>query len=194
MEIRPIRNDVDHRAALQEIARLWDFPDDSPENDRLDVLATLVAAYEKTRWPIDRASPHDILEYAVNELGHTQSELASALGSRSLASELLAGKKRISLDAARKISAAWAIPIQLLVADERVSPQNANPATTETRKKTSARIRDHTRMELSRNYGLRLDRATVDIFRATGPGWETRINDVLVAAAKKLERQRETAG
>ena len=50
MDIRPIRSDDDHRAALQEIERLWGFPDDSPENDKLDVLATLVEAYESTRW------------------------------------------------------------------------------------------------------------------------------------------------
>ena len=57
MDIRPIRNDDDHRAALEEITRLWAFPDDSPENDKLDVLAMLVEIYEKDRWPRRPCSP-----------------------------------------------------------------------------------------------------------------------------------------
>ncbi len=116
MEIRPIRNDDDHREALMEIERLWAFPDDSPENDKLDVLATLVSAYEATRWPIDPSSPRDILEYAVTEMGRSQKELAELLGSRSQASDLLKGRRKVSLEVAQKISEAWKIPIQLLVA------------------------------------------------------------------------------
>ena len=116
MDIRPIRNDEDYRAALTEIDRLWDFPDDGPENDKLDVLATLVEAYEKARWPRQACSPAEMLNYAVNEMGRTQTELARIVGSRGLASQLLSGNRRVSLNAAHKISATWRIPIQLLVA------------------------------------------------------------------------------
>ena len=116
MEIRPIRTDDDHREALQEIERLWAYPDDCPENDKLDVLATLVEAYEMQRWPRRDCSPTEILQYAMTDMGHTQAELAALLGSRPMASELLRAKRRISLAVAQKISAAWGIPIQLLVA------------------------------------------------------------------------------
>ena len=115
MDIRPIRTDEDHRAALAEIERLWAYPDDSPENDKLDVLATLVEAYERWRWPRQACSPAEILHYAIDEMGRSQTELAEVVGSRSLASQILGGTRRISLDAAQKISAAWQIPIQLLV-------------------------------------------------------------------------------
>jgi HTH-type transcriptional regulator/antitoxin HigA len=121
MDIRPIRSDDDHRAALQEIERLWEFPDNSPENDKLDVLATLVEAYEATRWPIGSISPRDILEYAISDMGRSQKELAALLGSRSQASDLLSGRRKVSLEMAQKISAAWQIPIQLLVAPYDVS-------------------------------------------------------------------------
>ena len=121
MDIRPIRSDDDHRAALQEIERLWGFPDDSPENDKLDVLATLVETYEATRWPIRPVSPRDILEYAISDRGRSQKELAALLGSRSQASDLLSGRRKVSLEMAQKISAAWQIPIQLLVAPYDVS-------------------------------------------------------------------------
>ena len=116
MDIRPIRNDEDHNEALREIERLWNCPDDSPENDKLDVLATLVEAYEAKRWPASSSTPLELLQYAVTDMGRSQKELAELLGSRSQASDLLRGRRRISLRAAQKISAAWQIPIQLLLA------------------------------------------------------------------------------
>jgi antitoxin component HigA of HigAB toxin-antitoxin module len=93
MDIRPIRNDRDHRAALAEIERLWGAPIGTPEGDKLDVFVTLVETYEERRWPIGtrrRFDPVDVLHYAIDELGHTQAELAAILGSRSRASEILA--------------------------------------------------------------------------------------------------------
>ncbi len=116
MNIRPIRTDDDHHAALKELERLWGAPDGSPDGDKLDVLATLVEVYESRRWPIGNPTPRDMLEYAITDMGRSQKQLADLLGSRSLASELLAGKRRVSLDVAQKVSAAWKIPIQLLVA------------------------------------------------------------------------------
>lgn len=115
MDIRPIRTDEDHAEALREIERLMDFPDDSPENDKLDVLAILVSDYEDRRWPTGDVTPREVLQFAVTDMGHTQAELAEVLGSRSMASELLNGKRRMSVDAARKISAAWRIPIAALL-------------------------------------------------------------------------------
>ena len=116
LDIRPIRNDDDHHEALIEIDRLWNAPSNTPEGDKLDVLITLVEAYEATRWPIDPVSPRDILEYAITDMGRSQKELAELLGSRSQASDLLSGRRKVSLEMAQKISAAWRIPIQLLVA------------------------------------------------------------------------------
>ncbi len=115
MEIRPIRNDNDHREALVEIDRLWKSLPNTPEGDKLDVLVTLVEAYEAKRWPLDPVSPREILEYAITDMGRSQKELAELLGSRSQASDLLKGRRKVSLGVAQKISAAWQIPIQLLV-------------------------------------------------------------------------------
>jgi HTH-type transcriptional regulator/antitoxin HigA len=121
MDIRPIRNDDDHRDALMEIDRLWNAPQNTPEGDKLDVLVTLVEAYEAKRWPIDPVSPRDILEYAITDMGRSQKELSELLGSRSQASDLLSGRRKVSLEMAQKISAAWRIPIQLLVAPYEVT-------------------------------------------------------------------------
>ncbi len=115
MDIRPIRNDDDLRAAIKEIERLWGASVGSADGDKLDVLATLVDAYERDHFPVQPSTPLEMLRYAVGDMGRTQTELADVVGSRSLASQLLGGRRRISLDAAQKISAAWDIPIQLLV-------------------------------------------------------------------------------
>jgi HTH-type transcriptional regulator / antitoxin HigA len=96
MEIRPIRPDKDHKAALEEIEVYWGAPEGSKQGDRLDVLFALVEIYEAKRWPIataGRFDPIDVLNYAIDELGHTESELAELLGSRSRASELLSRRR-----------------------------------------------------------------------------------------------------
>ena len=90
MQIRPIRTSKNHRAALAEIEKLWGASTGTPEGDKLDILVTLVETYEERRWPLRsrrRFDPVDVLRYAIEELGHSQAELADILGSRSRASE-----------------------------------------------------------------------------------------------------------
>src|SRR6202012_369571 len=93
------------------------------EGDKLDILATLVERYEESRWPsIDDASdPIDLLNYAIEELGHSQAELADLLGSRSRASELLNRRRPLTVEMIHKISQAWKIPADLLVKPSRVA-------------------------------------------------------------------------
>jgi HTH-type transcriptional regulator / antitoxin HigA len=123
MNIRPIRSDQDHRAALAEIEACWGAQEGTEEGDRLDVLVALVESYEAKRWPIEsheRFDPIDVLRYAVEELGHSQSELAELLGSRSRASEILARRRALTVDMIHKISEAWKIPAELLVRPYRI--------------------------------------------------------------------------
>lgn len=116
MDIRPIRNDNDHVAALREIEKLWGADVGTPAGDRLDILVTLVEKYEDARWPVDDGSdPIDVLNYAIEELGHTQAELAELLGSRSRASELLNRRRPLTVEMIHKISEAWKISADLLV-------------------------------------------------------------------------------
>jgi HTH-type transcriptional regulator/antitoxin HigA len=118
MEIRPIRTDEDHRAALAEIDRYWGASEGTEEGDRLDVLLALVEIYEEKRWPIninENFDPVDVLNYSIEELGHTQAELAELLGSRSRASEILSRRRALTVDMIHKISEGWKIPADLLV-------------------------------------------------------------------------------
>ena len=111
MEIHPIRNDHDHAAAVREIEKLWGAAAGTEEGDKLDIRATLVEKYEEARWPnIDVSDPIDLLNYAIEELGHSQAELADLLGSRSRASELLNRRRHLTLEMIHKISEAWKIP------------------------------------------------------------------------------------
>src|SRR5436305_13859247 len=99
MEIRPIRNDADHAAAIAEIERLWGAATGTDDGDKLDILATLVEKYEEDHWPnVDVSDPVDLLDYAIGELGHTQAELAELLGSRSRASELLNRRRPLTVE------------------------------------------------------------------------------------------------
>ena len=118
MEIRPIRTDKEHQAALAEIDTCWGAPEGTEEGDRLDVLLALVEIYEAKRWSIDideSFDPVDVLNYAIEELGHTQAELAELLDSRSRASEILSRRRALTVDMIHKIGEMWKIPADLLV-------------------------------------------------------------------------------
>jgi HTH-type transcriptional regulator/antitoxin HigA len=122
MEINPIRNEKDHAAALREIERLWGAAPDTDDGDKLDILVTLVEKYEDRRWfNADDSDPIDLLHYAIEELGHSQAELAELLGSRSRASELLNRRRPLTVEMIYKISEAWKIPADLLVRPSRVA-------------------------------------------------------------------------
>ncbi len=118
MDIRPIRTDEEHRVALAEIDACWGAPEGSEDGDKLEVLVALVELYEAKRWPVEtdeRFDPIDVLRYAIEELGHTQAELAELLGSRSRASEILSRRRALTVEMIHKISEAWKIPADLLV-------------------------------------------------------------------------------
>ncbi|KPF94716.1 transcriptional regulator [Rhodopseudomonas sp. AAP120] len=123
MDIRPIRTDDDHRAALAAIEACWGAPEGSEQGDKLDVLLALVDIYEAKRWPLaidDSFDPVDVLRYAIDELGHTQSELAELFGSRSRASEVLGRRRALTVEMIHRIAEAWKIPADLLVRPYKV--------------------------------------------------------------------------
>jgi HTH-type transcriptional regulator/antitoxin HigA len=118
MNVRPVRTDKEHRAALREIEGLRGAAEGSAEGDKLDVLLALVEIYEARRWPVGASGefdPIDALRYAIGELGHRQAELAGLPGSRARASEILSRKRALTVDMIHKISDARKIPADLLV-------------------------------------------------------------------------------
>ncbi|HEY2710062.1 MAG TPA: helix-turn-helix domain-containing protein [Caulobacteraceae bacterium] len=117
MELFPIRNDDDHAKAVREISRLWDAPDGSAEADYMDALATLVDRYERQRWPVPSAPPLEMLKFMMERNGYRQTDLANLLGSRSRASEILNGRRPLTLDQIRLLASRWHIPVALLVGE-----------------------------------------------------------------------------
>jgi HTH-type transcriptional regulator / antitoxin HigA len=123
MEIHPIRTEADYDAAVAEIEQLWGAEPGTDDGDKLDILATLVEKYETSHWPIDvsRLDPIDMLNYLIDEGGHTQAELAELLGSLSRASEILNRRRALTVEMIFRISEAWKVPAELLVKPYRLN-------------------------------------------------------------------------
>jgi HTH-type transcriptional regulator / antitoxin HigA len=115
MKIHPIRTDADHEAALERIDSLMVALPGTPEADELDVLATLVEAYESRRFPIDDPDPLSAIEFRMDQLGLTRKDLEPLLGSRGRVSEVLNGRRALSLQMIRRLHRELGIPLESLV-------------------------------------------------------------------------------
>jgi HTH-type transcriptional regulator/antitoxin HigA len=119
--IKPIKTESDYEAALTEIETLMEAKPDTPEGDRLAVLAALVSAYEEQAWPIEPPDPIAAIRYKMEIDGLKQSDLAELLGSRSRASEVLQRRRPLTLGMIRDLHAKWGIPAESLLKPYRLS-------------------------------------------------------------------------
>jgi HTH-type transcriptional regulator/antitoxin HigA len=115
MEIRPIRTQTDYQEALREIGLLFDAALNTPEYDRLDILSTLVEAYEKTHFPIELPDPIEAIHYYMDSRGWSRRELELCLGSRARVSEVLSRKCSLTLEMIRKLNQELGIPAEILI-------------------------------------------------------------------------------
>lgn len=118
MNIRPIRNEADYDWALAEIEQYFENEpaEGTPEADRFDVLATLIDAYEREHWPIDvNLTPAEALREFMAMTGRTQADLARLLGYRSRASDILLGKRKLTVEMIERLIQEWQMPPELLV-------------------------------------------------------------------------------
>lgn len=115
MEIKPIRTDEDHRAALAEIESLWNAPDGTPDADRLEVLAMLVEAFEQAHYPIAAPDPVSFLEYVMESRGLTRRDLELYIGPRGRVSDVLNRVRPLSLGMIRKLSEGLGLPADVLI-------------------------------------------------------------------------------
>jgi HTH-type transcriptional regulator/antitoxin HigA len=118
MGIYPIRNEADHRRALVRIEALMDAEALTAEQgDELDALVTLVSAYEDKNFPIRDATPIQVIEFMMDQRGLTRKDLEPLIGSRARVSEVLSGKRNLTLAMIRALSSAWAISADLLLGE-----------------------------------------------------------------------------
>jgi HTH-type transcriptional regulator / antitoxin HigA len=115
MELRPIKTETDNQKALEDIEALFDAAPNTVECDRLDILATLVEAYEKKHYPIDLPDPIAAIEYYMESRGWSRRELEPCIGSRARVSEVLSHKRSLSLEMIRRLNQELGIPAEPLI-------------------------------------------------------------------------------
>jgi HTH-type transcriptional regulator/antitoxin HigA len=114
--IKPIRTEADHRTAVAEIGRLMDAAPGSAEEDRLDVLSTLVSVWEDEHTILAAADPIEAIRFHMEQHDRSQTDLAALLGSRSRASEIMSRTRRLTIEMVWKLHVEWGIPLESLAA------------------------------------------------------------------------------
>jgi HTH-type transcriptional regulator / antitoxin HigA len=115
IEIKPIRTEADHDRALREIERLWGAIEGTPEGDALDVLVTLVNAYEEQRWPIGVPDPIEAIRFRLEQQGKDARTLIGLIGTRSRVYEVMRGQRPLSLRMIRALHEKLGIPAEVLI-------------------------------------------------------------------------------
>ena len=122
MDIKPIRTEADHEAALAEIERLWAAAPGTAESDRLEVLATLVEAYEERHHPIPPPDPIEAIRFRMEQLGMSRRDLEPFIGPRGRVSEIFNRTRGLTLPMIRRLHEKLGIPADVLIRDSRPSP------------------------------------------------------------------------
>lgn len=115
MELRPIRNKRDHAAALKEIERLWDSPENSRESETLEVLLLLVQAFEAKHTPMSDPDPIDLLNHVMEARGLSRKDLEPFIGTRARVTEILNRTRPLTLEMIRRLAEGLGLPASLLV-------------------------------------------------------------------------------
>jgi HTH-type transcriptional regulator/antitoxin HigA len=116
MDIRPIKTEQDYTTAISRIEKLWGSNKDSPQGDELDLLITLVEAYEMKHYPIAPPDPIDAIKFRMEQMGMTKADMVKYLGSQSRVSEILNRKRSLTLGMIKSLYKGLKIPAEILLA------------------------------------------------------------------------------
>jgi HTH-type transcriptional regulator / antitoxin HigA len=116
MRIKPIKTKKDYEAALKKVDELFDSKPNTPDGDMLDVLVTLIEAYERKHFAISPPDPIEAIRFRMDQLGIKQADLAEAMGGKNRASEVLNGKRELTINMARRLHKKFNIPAESLLA------------------------------------------------------------------------------
>ena len=117
MNIQPIKTEIDYEAALERIASLMDAKLNTKEGDELDILGTLVEAYEAKNHPINQPSPIEAIRFKMEQYGLKDKDLVPYIGGSGRVSEILNGHRKLTLVMIRKLSTGLNISTECLVQD-----------------------------------------------------------------------------
>lgn len=115
MKIRPIKTRADYRAALKEIETLMAAVRDSPEGERLDVLVTLVEAYESRNYPLDLPDPVEAIRFRMEQKGMTPKDLVPMIGRINRVYEVLSRRRPLTLAMIQRLHSELGIPAESLI-------------------------------------------------------------------------------
>ena len=122
MQIKPIKTDRDYRRALKAVEQLMDARPNTPEGDRLDVLATLVEAWEQKHHSIDAPDPVQAIRFAMEQRGLTRRDLEPLIGSRARVAEVLNHKRSLTLSMIRRLHEKLGIAAETLIRESKSKP------------------------------------------------------------------------
>jgi HTH-type transcriptional regulator/antitoxin HigA len=115
MEIKPIKGEVDYERALRRVEQLWASPKGSPGGDELDVLVTLLEAYEKENYPIDLPDPIEAIKFRLEQKGKDLRSLIGVIGQRTRVYEVMRRDRPLSLNMIRSLHDKFGIPADVLI-------------------------------------------------------------------------------
>jgi HTH-type transcriptional regulator / antitoxin HigA len=121
VEVSPIRTKRDYEAALKEVERLWGAKAGTSDGDRLDVLATLVDAYEAEHYPMDPPDPVEAIKFRMEQQGLTRRDLEEIIGTRTRIAEVLNRKRGLSIAMIRRLHERLGISADVLIRPSRKS-------------------------------------------------------------------------
>jgi len=120
-EVKPIRSRRDYEAALKEVERLWGAKAKTRDGDRLDVLATLIDAYEAEHYPMDPPDPIEAIKFRMEQQGLTRRDLEELIGTRTRIAEILNRKRGLSIGMIRRLHEHLGISAEVLIRPSRKS-------------------------------------------------------------------------
>jgi len=120
MRIQPVRTEAEHDAAVARITRLLGVEVGTAASDELEILATLVDAYEAKQFPMNTPDPLTMIKFQMEQKGLTRKDLEPMIGSRARVSEILTGKRALTLPMIRRLHADLGIPVELLIGSGKV--------------------------------------------------------------------------
>ncbi len=115
MEIKPIKTEANYEAALEELETLMNAEPDTPEGDRLDVLTTLIEAWEEKHHGIEDPDPIEAILHRMEALGLARKDLEPMIGTRARVSEVLSRKRPLTINMIRKLNEEMRIPAEVLI-------------------------------------------------------------------------------
>jgi HTH-type transcriptional regulator/antitoxin HigA len=128
MRIRPIRSEADHDEALRRVEALWGSTSGTPEGDELDVLVSLIEAYEREHYPIDLPTPIEAIKFRLEQQGKDYRSLIGVIGQRTRVYEVMRGARPLSLNMIRKLHSKLGIPTDVLIQSPRPPRMRAKRA------------------------------------------------------------------